>query len=46
LRPRYYLAPQCRSWVNRVTLAVGWPLAVYPEQQTFLAFVGMFRRCQ
>jgi hypothetical protein len=31
--------------VNRVTLAVGWHLPVYPEQQTFSMFVGMFQRC-
>jgi hypothetical protein len=35
----------CPSWVNRVTLAVGWPLPVHPKQQTFLAFIGMFQRC-
>jgi hypothetical protein len=32
--------------VNRVNLADGWPLPVYPEQQTFFAFGGMFQRCQ
>jgi len=36
----------CRLRVNRVDLAVGRPLPVYPEQQTFFAFVGMFQRRQ
>jgi hypothetical protein len=38
-------APHLDS-TNRVTLAVGWPLPVHPKQQTFLAFIGMFQRCQ
>jgi hypothetical protein len=33
-------------WVNRVTLVVGRPLPVYPDQRTFLWFVGMSQMCQ
>jgi hypothetical protein len=33
-------------WVNRVTLVVGGPLPVYPDQRTFLVFVGMSQTCQ
>jgi hypothetical protein len=29
----------CLQWINRVTLTVGRPLPVYPDQQTFLVFV-------
>jgi hypothetical protein len=32
--------------VNRVTAAVGRPLPVYPDQQTFLLFVGTSQTCQ
>ena len=37
-------APWCPFRADRITLAVGRPLRVNPEQQTFLAFVGMFQR--
>jgi hypothetical protein len=33
-------------WVNRVTLAISRPLPVYPDQQTFLVFVGMSQTYQ
>jgi hypothetical protein len=33
-------------WVIRAAFAIGRSLPTYPEQQTFLAFVGMFQRCQ
>jgi hypothetical protein len=32
------------SWDNRVTLAVGRPLPIYSDQQTFLLFVGVSQR--
>jgi len=35
-----------RLWVNRAAFATGRSLPTYPEQQTLLAFVRMFQRCQ
>ena len=32
-------------YVNRVPLAVGRTLPVYPDQQTFLVFVDMSQTC-
>src|ERR1700730_10421192 len=37
---------QCPLWVLRVTLAVGRPLPLYPDQRTSLVFVGMSQTCQ
>ena len=36
---------RCRSWFNRVTLAVGRPALVFPDKQTFPVSVGMSQRC-
>src|SRR5207344_1935438 len=40
------VATRCQIWVNRVTLVVGRPLPVYPDQRTYLGIVGMSQRCQ
>jgi hypothetical protein len=39
------MAPRL-NWVNRVTLAVGRPLPVYPDEQTSSVYSGMSGWCQ
>jgi hypothetical protein len=43
---KYFGNRRLPKWVNRVTLTVGLPLPVYPDQRTFLVFVGASQRCQ
>jgi hypothetical protein len=38
------MGPASANLHNRITLTVGRPLLVYPNQQTFLVFVGMFQK--